>query len=106
VNVSYKLIELEDGTLVEVETTEDTAQQISGNFANKVNTTFNEVKPVILKACQPVAAAVKELRAEVDIDQVEVELALSFEGEGNIYITKTKLGANLTIKMTLKGKKE
>ncbi|HLG75103.1 MAG TPA: CU044_2847 family protein [Ktedonobacteraceae bacterium] len=104
--MGYKLIELADGTLVEVEASENDVQQISGHFADKVGETFDVIKPVLLKACQPVAAAVQELRKEVEIEQVEVELALSFEGEGNIYITKTKLGANLTIKMTLKGKKE
>jgi hypothetical protein len=46
----------------------------------------------------------KELREEVDLEQVEIELGLSFEAEGNIYITKANLGANLTVRMTLKNK--
>lgn len=97
-----KLIKLEDGTLVEVETPENEAQQIAGGLAEKVDAAFSKIKPVLLKVCQPVASAVKELRDEVDLEAVEIEVGLSFEGEGNIYITKTKLGANVVIRMTLK----
>jgi hypothetical protein len=102
--MSTKLIKLEDSTLVEVEVPESEAQQISGGLADKVDATFSKIKPVLLKVCQPVASAVREIRDEVDLEEVEIELGLSFESEGNIYITKAKLGANVVIRMTLKNK--
>jgi Trypsin-co-occurring domain 1 len=98
-----RLIKLEDGTLVEVETAGTEVQEIAGSLAEQVDTTLNKIKPVLLKACLPVAQAVKEMRDQVELDQVEIELGLSFESEGNLYITKAKLGANVLVRMTLKG---
>lgn len=97
-----KLIRLDDGTLVEVEVPEEQARQISGGFADKVDATFEKVKPILVKTCKPIAAAWKELSKEMTIDQAEVQIGFSFEGEGNLYITKSKANANLTIKLVLK----
>jgi hypothetical protein len=55
-----------------------------------------------MKTCKPIINAWKELSEEIYIEKAEVELGLSFEGEGNIYITKSKAGANLTVKIILK----
>jgi hypothetical protein len=102
--MATKLIKLEDGTLVEVEVPGDEVQQIAGSLADRVDATFSKIKPVLLRTCQPIVAALKELREEVDLEQVEIELGLSFEAEGNIYITKANLGANLTVRLMLKNK--
>lgn len=100
--MATKFIKLEDGTLVEVEVPTDQVQPIAGSLADKVEATLNAIKPTLLKACLPIANAVKEIRDEVAIDQVEIEIGLSFEAEGNLYITKTSIGANLLVRMTLK----
>ena len=100
--MASKLIKLEDGTLVEVEAAGDEVQKISGGLAEKVDATLNKIKPVLLKTCQPIVEAVKELREDIDLEQVEVEVGLSFDIEGNIYVTKTKFGANVLVRMTLK----
>ena len=97
-----KLIELEDGTLVEIEVPGDQIEQISGGFADRVDATFEKIKPLLVKTCRPIAAAWKELNQEIEIEQAEVGLGLSFEGEGNLYVTKSKASANLTVKLTLK----
>ncbi|MDM8522865.1 CU044_2847 family protein [Desulfococcaceae bacterium HSG8] len=97
-----KLIQLEDGTLVEVEVPEDQVQQISGGFADKVSATFDKIHPLLVRTCKPIAAAWKDLSQEMHIKQAEVQLGLSFEGEGNLYVTKSKAGANLTVKLVLK----
>lgn len=103
--MASKLIKLRDGTLVEVEVTGTEVQQISGGLAKKVNTTIDDMKDVLSKACQPIVAAVKDLREKVtDLEHVEVEVGLSFDIEGNIYITKANLGANVLVRMTLKDK--
>jgi hypothetical protein len=102
--MATKLIELEDGTLVEVEVPPEQAQQISGGFADRVNETFDKVRPILVNTCRPIAAAWKEISKEMEIEQAEVQLGLSFEGEGNLYITKSKAGANLTVKLVLKPK--
>ncbi len=100
--MASKLIRLEDGLLVEVEVTGSEVQQISGGLAEKVDATMDKIKPVLLKTCQPIVAAVKGLREDVDLEQVEVEVGLSFDIEGNIYVTKAQFGANVLVRMTLK----
>ena len=100
--MATKLIQLEDGTLVEIEVSPDQAQQISGGFADKVGATVDKIQPVLVKTCRPIIAAWKEISQEMHIEQAEVELGLSFEGEGNIYVTKSKAGANLVVKLVLK----
>lgn len=97
-----KLIELEDGTLVEVEVPKSEAQQISGGLADKVNGTIDKIETVLINAYRPVVAAWKEINQDLLVEQAEIEIGLSFEGEGNIYITKSKASANLTVKFTLK----
>jgi hypothetical protein len=46
------------------------------------------------------------MNKEMEIEQAEVEIGFSFEAEGNLYITKSKASANLTVKLTLKPTKE
>lgn len=101
VNMSTKLIELEDNVLVEVAANENDVQQISGGLADKVDSSVERIKPLLRKTCQPIIDVWKELNKDVVITKAEVEICLSFEGEGNLYITKAKAGANYTIKLTL-----
>jgi hypothetical protein len=102
--MATKLIELEDGTLIEIEVPADQAQQISGGLADKVQATFSKIQPLLVNTCRPIHAAWQEINQTMHIEQAEIELGLSFEGEGNLYITKSKAGANLTVKLTLKPK--
>lgn len=104
--MANRLIQLGDGILVEVDAGKDEAQQISGGLADKVDATMNKIKPILLKTCHPILAAVKDLREDVDLEQVEVEVGLSFDAEGNIYITKANFGANVLVRMTLKNKEQ
>ncbi|NES20137.1 MAG: hypothetical protein F6K41_14700 [Symploca sp. SIO3E6] len=83
--MAAKLIELEDGTLIEVEVPEDQAQQISNRFADKVSTTFDKIKPILVKTCRNRAASWKEINQEMHIEQAEVEIGFSFEKKGTLY---------------------
>lgn len=100
--MASRLIQLEDGTLVQVETTGNETQQISGGVAGKVEATFDKIKPVLLHICQPLVDTGRHLRNHVDLEQIEVELGLSFDIEGNIYVARTNVGANILIRMTIK----
>lgn len=105
--MASRLIELEDGTLVEVEVPENEARPISGGAADKIKeATIDKIKPILLKACKPIAEVWKELNKDLHIEQAEVELGLGFEAEGNLYITKAKGNANLVIRLTLTPKPE
>jgi hypothetical protein len=97
-----KLIQLEDGTLVQVEATGNETQQISGGAAEKVEGTFDRIRPVLLNVCRPLVVTVKSLHEHVELEQVEVEVGLSFDIEGNMFVTKTNFGTNILVRMTLK----
>ncbi|KKD39292.1 CU044_2847 family protein [Limnoraphis robusta] len=102
--MATRLIELEDGILVEAEVPEDEAQPISTNVVKEVKSSFEKVKPILVSISRPIAEAWKEINKDMEIEQAEVEVAFNFEGEGNIYITKAKTGANLKVKLVLKPK--
>lgn len=102
--MATKLIELDDGILVEIEVPADQVQQISGGYAERISASLGKVETILLKICKPIASAWKEINKEMHIETAEIDLGLSFEGEGNLYITKSKAGANLTVKLILRPK--
>lgn len=59
---------------------------------------------MLISISLPIAEVWKEINKEMEIEQAEVEMGFNFEGEGNLYITKAKAGANLTVKLVLKPK--
>ena len=96
-----KLIELEDGVLVEVEVPGEQVEEISGGFAQRVEASLEKVQPILVKSCRPIVRAWKELSQEIKVKQAEVELGLCFSAEGNVYITKSTASANLKLKLVL-----
>lgn len=98
-----KLIRLDDGTLVEVYASPDEEFEC-GSAAEKVKAAMHKILPILKTVSQPISDAMQELNKDLKVDHAEVEIGLSFEGEGNLYITKAKAGANLTLKLTLKPK--
>src|SRR5690242_10899943 len=100
--MASKLIRLENGILVEAEVPEGQAREISGGLAEKVNKSLDSIEPTLSNICRSVVASWKQLDKEIKIDGADIEVGLSFEGEGNLYITKAKAGANLTVKLKLK----
>ena len=100
--MATQLIRLKDETLVEVEIVSDASEPISGGSARRVNATLESLTPLLVKTCQPIVLAWKEIKQSIKVDSAEIELGLSFESEGNLYIAKSKAGANLKVKLTLK----
>lgn len=103
--MSTKLIEMEDGVLVEVGVPADQAQPIAGGFADRVQARFDKVIPVIQRVCESLVETCRELRDSADVEKAELELGLGFEGEGNLYVTKSKASANLLVRVTLAPKR-
>lgn len=103
--MTTKLIKLEDNLLVEVELSEDPnrPKQIA-KATQKVNTTIDEIKPILLKAARPIVAVWAELNQELHIEQAEIELGLGFEAEGDLFVARGTANANLTVKLILKPK--
>jgi hypothetical protein len=97
-----RLIQLNDGTLVEVEASANDVQEVSSRAAERVQQTLDRVQPLLVHACRPVIAALEEIGENADVDSAELELGFSFEGEGDVYIAKFKGGANLLVRVSLK----
>lgn len=96
-----RLIELSDGLLVEVETTAEAAQPISGGLAERVAGSMDKARPAILHVCNSVADVCRQMAAQVNVERAELELGLSFEAEGNVYITRTTGSASLVVRLIL-----
>jgi len=97
-----KLIELSDGTLVEVSAAPGEVKEIAGSVADLVASNLLRLQDIVTKACRPVLRACLDMSKDVKIEQAEVELGLNFEAEGNIYITKAKGTANLSLKFVIR----
>ncbi|MEI6775632.1 MAG: CU044_2847 family protein [Chloroflexales bacterium] len=98
-----KLIELKDGTLVEVDVPADQARPIAGGAAERVmDATLERITPMILKVYQPISVAWEQLNQEMDLDSVDVEVGFSFESEGNLYLAKATAGANIKVTFSMK----
>lgn len=97
------LIQLEDDITVEVNTPE--AEQVGGGFARKVESKLDVIRPVLLKVSEAVSNTWKEVGRSADVEQAEIDFGLSFGAEGNIYVTKSTIGANLSVKLIIKPKK-
>jgi len=99
--MATKLIQLADGTLVEAEVAESEARPISGGAAERVASSFEKIEPVLVSVCKPVIKAWKAIGDQLQVESMQVELGLSFEGEGGIFVSRAKAGANLVVTITV-----
>ena len=97
------LIQLEDGSLIEVEMPEYKASEISFGFAQPALSTFSRVEGILCSAAEPIVKAVKRISRSEQVEvTAELELGLSFEAEGNVYVTKDKSESNLVVKLSIR----
>lgn len=96
-------IELQDGIRIEVEPNEEQLQRISGG-TNRVDSSIDAIRPLLLKACKPIVSVWQELNQDLSIEEANVEIPLGFEAEGNVFIARGKTNASLTLNLTLKPK--
>jgi hypothetical protein len=104
--MTTKLIELEDGLLVEVEAPQDQVNQISGGMPQQVDKAMDTVRPMLLKACRPVVSVWNELNKEMSIDNAKVELNLGFSAQGSVFLAKAGGSANLKITLSISPKSD
>jgi len=107
--MSKKLIELENGLLMEVEVAEnrDGVEAISGgnnDLISKVDASMGTVEKMLIQSVEPIVSAYKTLNQEVVLEKAEVEIGIGFSAEGNIFVAKGKANANLKVKLVLKPK--
>jgi len=106
--MSKKLVELENGLLMEVEMSQDDGiQQISGGegeIVNRVEASMGMVEKVLVQSVQPIVHAYNVLNQDVILEKAEVEIGIGFSAEGNIFVAKGSASANLKVKLILKPK--
>lgn len=106
--MATELIKLQhaQNILVEVSTNPRSSRQVSdGEPARAVQAGVAQIEPIIKALTQPLIRVWEELNGKVQLDGTELDVGLSFEAEGNLYITKAKAEASLTLKLILKPKK-
>jgi hypothetical protein len=86
--------------LIEAEVSPGEATQISGGAADRVAASLDRIEPVLINVCKPIASAWNAI-TDLQIDHVDVELGLSFEGEGNVFVSRAKMSANLIVTLSL-----
>jgi hypothetical protein len=101
-NVATKLIELNDGILVEVQAQEGGYEALSSRLADRVTTSIDGIGALASKLCKQVGDSLKDLKHDVEIEHVEVALNLGFEAEGNIYIARLGADANVSVTFTIR----
>ena len=98
-----ELIELKDGTLVEVESIVNTPKKLSSKNARKAShASLNKINDFLVRFTDPILNTLDKITSTKKLDQIEIDLGLSFEGEGNLFITKAKASANVNVKMIFK----
>ncbi|CAA6803586.1 MAG: Unknown protein [uncultured Sulfurovum sp.] len=104
--MSKKLIELENGLLMEVEVPESDIEMISGgdDLINKVESSMGTVEHMLIQSIQPVINTYNALNQEVILEKAEVEIGIGFSAEGNVFVAKGSASANLKVKLVLSPK--
>ena len=106
--MSKKLIELNNGLLVEVEMSQGEIESISGgsDMVEKIDKSMESVKEMLVKSVEPIVQAYEALNQDVVLEKAEVEIGIGFSAEGNIFVAKGKANANLKVKLILSPKGE
>jgi len=106
--MSKKLIELENGLMLEVEVPQSEIEMISGggDLVQRVEGSMGIVEKMLIQSVEPIVNAYTQLNQEVVLDTAEVEIGIGFSAEGNVFVAKGSANANLKVKLVLKPKRD
>jgi hypothetical protein len=104
--MAKKLIELDNGLLIEVDIPQSEIEMISGgnDIVEKVDKSISAVEKVLIKSVEPITRAYKALNQDIILEKAEVEIGIGFSAEGNIFVASGKGSANLKVKLVLSPK--
>ena len=104
--MSKKLIELENGLMMEVDIPTEEIEMISsgGDVIDKVNSSMGTIENILIQSVQPIINTYKTLSEDITISSAKIEVGIGFSAEGNIFIAKGNANANLKVKLILKPK--
>lgn len=100
------IIELkEDGIVIQVQESTEGFVNASGGDKPPLPTSFQQkIEPVFLNVSKSIANIFQKANEEVEIPKAEVTLNLGFSTEGNVFICKGKVDANISVKLTIQKK--
>ena len=103
--MSKKLIELENGLMMEVDIPKEEIEMISsGDVIDRVNSSMGTIETILLQSVQPIVNTYNTLSKDIIISSAKIEVGIGFSAEGNIFIAKGNASANLKVKLVLKPK--
>ena len=104
--MAKKLIELENGLMMEVDIPQSEIEMISGggDVVERVDKSISTVESILVKSVEPITKAYNALNQDMILEKAEVEIGIGFSAEGNIFIASGKGSANLKVKLTLSPK--
>lgn len=104
--MSKKLIEMDNGLMMEVEIPQQEIEMISGgnDIVEKVEQSMSAVEKVLVQSIQPITHAYNTISQEIVLEKAEVEIGIGFSAEGNIFVAKGSGSANLKVKLVLSPK--
>ena len=94
------IIKLQDGLRIQAEITD---YQVSSP-GKEVQTTIDAVRPLLVKAVEPVVSAWTELSKTANLEKAEIELSFGIESSGNFFIASAKGSASLKVTLTISRK--
>ncbi len=100
-----KLIELEEGIIVQVTAPEDEVRRVArrkGGEIDKIEKAYETVKDVIIKGIKPLTETWRHINEEMKAESAEVEFGVSFTGKGSVYLVESTAQASLKLKVTWK----
>ena len=105
--MSKKLIELNNGLMMEVEVPESEIEMISGgdDMVSKVQASMGTVETMLIQSVEPIINTYNTLNQEVTLEKAEVEIGIGFSAEGNVFVAKGSASANLKVKLVLSPQK-
>jgi hypothetical protein len=98
-----EIVPFEKGIFVEVVIEEGRREELS---KSKLPSKLGEGLAVLRTAIQAVACeaaeAIKQLRHQFDVPEIEIEVGLGITAEGNVYVVKGTSSANFKVKFSIK----
>ena len=104
--MAKKIIELNNGLMVEVEIPQSEIEMISGGgeMIERVDKSISAVESLLIKSVEPIAKAYSTLNQNMILKKAEVEIGIGFSAEGNIFVASGKASTNLKVKLVLSPK--
>jgi hypothetical protein len=97
-----RIMRLSEGTLVEIESREFDAELISGGIVERISPSLQNLGSLVSTTLEPLSKLIREASARApELKSIELEFGIALEAEGNLFITRSRANANLSLRLVL-----